>query len=62
MTGSYTLKQLTEVEDSAIKFGMGDVQEARFCKDDLGGLRGPVLIPDLLDVKASPADLADPFP
>jgi mannose-6-phosphate isomerase-like protein (cupin superfamily) len=35
MTGSYTLKQLTEVEDSAVKFGMGDVQEARFCREDL---------------------------
>ena len=32
MTTPYTLKQLTEVEDSAPKFGMGEVEEARFCK------------------------------
>ena len=35
MTTPYTLKQLTEVEDSAVKFGMADVQEARFCGGDL---------------------------
>jgi mannose-6-phosphate isomerase-like protein (cupin superfamily) len=35
MTTPYTLKRLTDVEDSAIKFGMADVQEARFCNDDL---------------------------
>jgi mannose-6-phosphate isomerase-like protein (cupin superfamily) len=35
MTTPYTLKRLTEVEDSAVKFGMGDVQEARFCATDL---------------------------
>jgi mannose-6-phosphate isomerase-like protein (cupin superfamily) len=35
MTTPYTLKRLTDVEDSAIKFGMGDVQEARFCNGDL---------------------------
>jgi mannose-6-phosphate isomerase-like protein (cupin superfamily) len=32
----YTLKQLTQVEDSAPKFGVGEVQEARFATDDLG--------------------------
>lgn len=36
MTTPYTLKRLTEVEDSAPKFGLGDVQEARFCTGDLG--------------------------
>ncbi|MDX6631871.1 MAG: hypothetical protein QOH00_4117 [Gaiellales bacterium] len=35
MTRPYTLKRLTEVEDSAVKFGMGDVEEARFCNGDL---------------------------
>jgi mannose-6-phosphate isomerase-like protein (cupin superfamily) len=35
MTTPYTLKQLTEVEDSAVKFGMSDIQEARFCSGDL---------------------------
>ena len=33
---SYTIKNLVEeVEDSAQKFGMGDVLEARFVRDDL---------------------------
>jgi mannose-6-phosphate isomerase-like protein (cupin superfamily) len=35
MTASYTRKDLTEVEDSAVKFGLGEFQEARFCRDDL---------------------------
>jgi mannose-6-phosphate isomerase-like protein (cupin superfamily) len=35
MTAPYTLKQLTDVEDSGEKFGMGDIQEARFCNGDL---------------------------
>ena len=35
MTPPYTLKQLTDVEDSAVKFGLGDIQEARFCHGDL---------------------------
>ena len=35
MTPPYTLKQLTDVEDSGEKFGMGDIQEARFCNGDL---------------------------
>ena len=35
MTTPYTLKQLTDVEDSAVKFGLGDTQEARFANDDL---------------------------
>ena len=35
MAGAYTLKRLTEIEDSAPKSGFGDVQEARFAKDAL---------------------------
>lgn len=35
MTASYTLKKLTDVEDSAPKFGVGGAQEARFANDDL---------------------------
>jgi mannose-6-phosphate isomerase-like protein (cupin superfamily) len=30
MSDAYTLKRLTDVEDSAPRFGMGDVGEARF--------------------------------
>ena len=36
MTTPYTRKKLTEVEDSAPKFGLGGVGEARFARDDLG--------------------------
>jgi mannose-6-phosphate isomerase-like protein (cupin superfamily) len=35
MTDAYSLKNLAEVEDSAPKFGLGEVQEARFANDDL---------------------------
>jgi mannose-6-phosphate isomerase-like protein (cupin superfamily) len=35
MTTPYTLKKLTEVEDSAPTFGYGELQEARFANDDL---------------------------
>ena len=35
MTASYTLKRLSEVEDSAPKFGFAECQESRFAKDDL---------------------------
>jgi mannose-6-phosphate isomerase-like protein (cupin superfamily) len=35
MAAPYTHKKLTEVKDSAPEFGMEDVQEARFAKDDL---------------------------
>ena len=35
MAETYTLKKLTEVDDSAPKFGMGDLQEARFATKDL---------------------------
>jgi hypothetical protein len=32
---SYTIRNLREVEDLAAKHGFGDVQEARFPRDDL---------------------------
>lgn len=35
MATPYTLKRLTDVEDSAPKSGFGDVQEARFAKNAL---------------------------
>ena len=35
MTGRYTLKKLTDVEDSAPKFGYDELQEARFATRDL---------------------------
>ena len=35
MADSYTLKKLTDVEDSAPKFGYGELQEARFATSDL---------------------------
>ena len=35
MTTPYTLTRLTDVEDSAPKFGFGDIQEARFAHGDL---------------------------
>ena len=35
MAAAYTLKKLTDVEDSAAKFGIGEVQEARFAKNEL---------------------------
>jgi mannose-6-phosphate isomerase-like protein (cupin superfamily) len=35
VAGPYTLKKLTDVADSATKFGYGDVQEARFATRDL---------------------------
>jgi len=35
MAAPYTLKKLTDVEDSAPKFGFAELQEARFATDDL---------------------------
>ena len=35
MATPYTIKQLTDVEDSAPKFGYGEIQEARFAHGDL---------------------------
>jgi mannose-6-phosphate isomerase-like protein (cupin superfamily) len=32
---SYTIKNLRDVEDAAAKFGFGDLQEARFPREDL---------------------------
>lgn len=33
---SYTLKNLQEVEDQAVEFGIGEIQEARFPAEDVG--------------------------
>ena len=35
MATPYTLKMLPDVEDSAVKFGLSDAQEARFARRDL---------------------------
>jgi mannose-6-phosphate isomerase-like protein (cupin superfamily) len=35
MATPFTLKNLRDVEDSAQKFGIGEIQEARFAKDEL---------------------------
>jgi mannose-6-phosphate isomerase-like protein (cupin superfamily) len=35
MATPYTLTKLTDVEDSAAKFGFGEFQESRFATDDL---------------------------
>src|SRR3954464_134873 len=35
----YTIRNLREVEDLAAKHGFGEVQEARFPRDDLGAKR-----------------------
>ena len=35
MAASYTLKKLADVEDSAVRFGINEVQEARFATNDL---------------------------
>jgi mannose-6-phosphate isomerase-like protein (cupin superfamily) len=35
VAAAYTLKKLTDVEDSAPKFGFAEVQEARFANHDL---------------------------
>ena len=35
MADPYTLKKLTEVDDSAPKFGFGEIQESRFAMGDL---------------------------
>jgi mannose-6-phosphate isomerase-like protein (cupin superfamily) len=39
MSTPYTLKRITDVEDSAPKFGFQGVQEARFANDELGAER-----------------------
>jgi mannose-6-phosphate isomerase-like protein (cupin superfamily) len=35
-TPSYTIKNLRDVEDQALKFGFGELGEARFPREDLG--------------------------
>jgi len=50
MSATYTIKNLRAVEDSAPKFGLSEVQEARFAQDELGasdtGFSFHVLKPD----------------
>lgn len=36
MAAPYTLRKLTDVEDSAAKFGFGETHEVRFANDELG--------------------------
>lgn len=36
IAASYTHRNLNDIEDSAVKFGVGESQEARFASDDLG--------------------------
>jgi mannose-6-phosphate isomerase-like protein (cupin superfamily) len=54
VTTPYTVKQLTEVDDSAVKFGMGDVQEARFCQGDLDAQNTGVALYTLKPGKRQP--------
>jgi mannose-6-phosphate isomerase-like protein (cupin superfamily) len=54
MTTPYTLKQLTDVEDSAVKFGMSDIQEARFCNGDLDAVATGVSLHSLKPGKRQP--------
>jgi mannose-6-phosphate isomerase-like protein (cupin superfamily) len=35
---SYTLKNLRDVEDKAVAFGIGEIQEARFPAEDVGAV------------------------
>ena len=35
MATPYTFKRLEDVPDSAPEFGVGEIQEVRFCRDDL---------------------------
>jgi len=45
MAASYTYKSLTDVEDSAAKFGLAETQEARFASEELDtGRRGSATI------------------
>ncbi|HWW89855.1 MAG TPA: cupin domain-containing protein [Solirubrobacteraceae bacterium] len=54
MPPSYTLMKLTEVEDSAPKFGMGEVQQARFANNDLEAARTGVSLQRLFPGRRSP--------
>jgi mannose-6-phosphate isomerase-like protein (cupin superfamily) len=54
MPGSFTLIKLTEVEDSAPKFGLGDDLEARFAKNDLEAQDTGVSLERLKPGKRSP--------
>jgi mannose-6-phosphate isomerase-like protein (cupin superfamily) len=54
MPGSFTLIKLTEVEDSAPKFGLGDDLEARFARNDLDAEHTGVSLERLKPGKRTP--------
>jgi mannose-6-phosphate isomerase-like protein (cupin superfamily) len=54
MATSYTLMKLTEVEDSAPKFGIGEDQQARFAKNDLEAERTGVSLQRLFPERRMP--------
>jgi mannose-6-phosphate isomerase-like protein (cupin superfamily) len=54
MTPSYTLMKLTEVEDSAPKFGFGEAQQARFANNDLEAERTGISLQRLFPGSRSP--------
>jgi mannose-6-phosphate isomerase-like protein (cupin superfamily) len=54
MAPSYTLMKLTDVEDSAPKFGIGEAQQARFAKNDLEAERTGVSLQRLFPGRRSP--------
>lgn len=54
MPDTYTHMKLTDVRDSAPEFGLGDVQEARFAKDELDAERTGVSYFDVKPNQRSP--------
>jgi mannose-6-phosphate isomerase-like protein (cupin superfamily) len=54
MATPYTLKKLTDVKDSALEFGLGDIQEARFAGGDLGAQDTGVALEHLKPNQRSP--------
>ncbi len=54
MATPYTLKKLTDVKDSALEFGLGDIQEARFAGGDLGASDTGVALEHLKPNQRSP--------
>ena len=54
MATPYTLKKLTDVKDSALEFGLGDIQEARFAGRDLGAEDTGVALEHLKPNQRSP--------
>ncbi len=54
MATPYTLKKLTDVKDSALEFGLGAIQEARFAGGDLGAEDTGVALEHLKPNQRSP--------